>query len=57
MSEALTAKKVQDYYVLEEEKAREYLVDLLKTPDDFLSHTRRYVECLPFRAPCSIFPF
>ncbi|KAF9023685.1 cytochrome P450 [Hymenopellis radicata] len=48
MSEALTAKKVQDYYVLEEEKAREYLVDLLRTPEDFLSHTRRTVAAIVF---------
>ncbi|KAF9053665.1 cytochrome P450 [Hymenopellis radicata] len=49
LSEALTARKVQDYHPLEEEKTRDFLVDLLRNPEDFLYHIRRVAAAIVFK--------
>ncbi|KAK0452912.1 cytochrome P450 [Desarmillaria tabescens] len=47
--EALTPRKVQDFFPLEEEKTREFLGCLLRTPDQFLNHTRRLIAAIVFK--------
>ncbi len=47
LSEALTARKTQEYYPMQEEATRESLVDLLESPDKILHHIRRQVVSVP----------
>ncbi|KAG7440989.1 cytochrome P450 [Guyanagaster necrorhizus] len=49
MSEALTPRRVQDYFALEEEKTREFLGCLLRSPDQFLHHIRRNIAAIVFK--------
>ncbi|KAK0440505.1 cytochrome P450 [Armillaria borealis] len=49
MSEVLTPRKVQDFFALEEEKTREFLGCLLRSPDQFLNHIRRNIAAIVFK--------
>ncbi|KIY70895.1 cytochrome P450 [Cylindrobasidium torrendii FP15055 ss-10] len=48
MIDTLTPRKAREYFPLEEEKTREFLGELLKSPQDFLHHIRRNIAAIVF---------